>query len=110
MINSSFSTDALLLFSLSLAYVSHHICLVLAAAPPYYTFSLPMSLNSLDLAGVRLLSPRDSQILPKQLQVPRIPVQAILPNSSGSSTKTLVVTMFRFQMIGSGAQSGRSGI
>ena len=24
-----------------------------------------MSLNSLDLAGVRLLSPRDSQILPK---------------------------------------------
>ena len=27
---------ALLLFSLSLAYVSHHICLVLAAAPPYY--------------------------------------------------------------------------
>ena len=32
-----------------------------------------MSLNSLDLAGVRLLSPRDSQILPKQMQVPRIP-------------------------------------
>ena len=25
----------------------------------------PLSLNSLDLAGVRLLSPRDSQILPK---------------------------------------------
>ena len=33
-------------------------------------FTLPISLNSLDLAGVRLLSPRDSQILPKQLQVP----------------------------------------
>ena len=29
-------------------------------APP-----CPTSLNSLDLAGVRLLSPRDSQILPK---------------------------------------------
>ena len=36
--------------------------LVLAAAP-HYPF-LPISLNSLDLAGVRLLSPRDSQILP----------------------------------------------
>ena len=33
--------------------------LVLAAAPPHYPF-LPISLNSLDLAGVRLLSPRDS--------------------------------------------------
>ena len=30
-----------------------------AAAPPHYLF-LPISLNSLDLAGVRLLSPRDS--------------------------------------------------
>ena len=49
-----------------IAYVSHHICLVLAAAPPH-TFSLPISLNSLDREGVRLLSPRDSQILPNQL-------------------------------------------
>ena len=32
---------------------------MLAAAPPHYPF-LPISLNSLDLAGVRLLSPRDS--------------------------------------------------
>ena len=37
---------------------------MLAAAPPHYLL-LPISLNSLDLAGVRLLSPRDSQILPK---------------------------------------------
>ena len=37
---------------------------MLAAAPPHYPF-LPISLNSLDLVGVRLLSPRDSQILPK---------------------------------------------
>ena len=59
MITSSFSTVALLLFSLLFAYVSHNICLVLAAAPPHYPI-LPMSLNSLDLAGVRLLSPRDS--------------------------------------------------
>ena len=28
-------------------------------------FTLPIRLNSLDRAGVRLLSPRDSQILPK---------------------------------------------
>ena len=32
---------------------------MLAAAPPHYPF-LPISLNSLDLEGVRLLSPRDS--------------------------------------------------
>ena len=38
--------------------------LVLAAAPPHYLF-LPISLNSLHREGVRLLSPRDSQILPK---------------------------------------------
>ena len=37
--------------------------LVLAAAPPHYPF-LPLSLNSLDLTGVRLLSPRGSQKLP----------------------------------------------
>ena len=64
MITSSFSTNVLPLFSLLLVYVSHHICLVLAAAPHHYPF-LPISLNSLDLAGVRLLSPRGSQLLPK---------------------------------------------
>ena len=63
MITCSFTTIALLLFLLLFAYVSHHICLVLAAAPPHY-LTLPICLNSLDLAGVRLLSPRDSQILP----------------------------------------------
>ena len=61
MIIASFTTVPLLLFSLLFAYVRHHICLVLAAAPPHYPF-LPISLNSLDLAGVRLLSPRGSQI------------------------------------------------
>ena len=34
---------------------------MLAAAPPHYLL-LPISLNSLDLADVRLLSPRGSQI------------------------------------------------
>ena len=38
--------------------------LVFAATPPHYPF-LPISLNSLDREGVRLLSRRDSQILPK---------------------------------------------
>ena len=63
LITYSFTTVALLLFSLLFASVSHHICLALAAAPPHYLL-LPISLNSLDLTGVRLLSPRDSQILP----------------------------------------------
>ena len=30
-------------------------------------FTLPISLNSLDREGVRLLTPRDSQILPKPI-------------------------------------------
>ena len=47
--------------------------LVLAAAPPHI-FYLPISLNSLDREGVRLLSPRDSQITSKtSLQVSMIP-------------------------------------
>ena len=56
--------------------------------------SYPLRLNSLDLAGVRLLSPRDSQILQKQLQVPTMPVQMMGSTSSGSSMRNVVVTMF----------------
>ena len=82
--------------------------LVLAPAPPHYPI-LPKRLNSLDLAGVRLLSPRDSQILPKQLQVPMILLQVTRSSSSGSSTRTLNVTMFPFLMISSGAQLGVIG-
>ena len=67
--------------------------LVLAAAAPH-TFSLPLSLNSLDREGVRLLSPHDSQILPKQLQVPTMPVQVTQPSSSGSSMKTFSLLCF----------------
>ena len=37
------------------------VCLVFVAAPPHYLI-LPISLNNLDLVGVRLLSPRGSQI------------------------------------------------
>ena len=65
LITSSFTTVSLLLFSLLFAYVSHHTCLVLAATPPHY-LTLPISLNSLDRECVRLLSRRDSQILPNR--------------------------------------------
>ena len=51
MIIASFTIIPFALFSLLFAYVSHHICLVLAAVPPHYPI-LPISLNSLDLAGV----------------------------------------------------------
>ena len=54
LITSSFTTIPLLLFSLIFAYVSHHICLVLAATPPHYHF-LHISLNSLDLAGFEIV-------------------------------------------------------
>ena len=64
MIIASFTTVPLALFSLLFAYVSHQICLVAAATSPLYPF-LPISLNSLDLAGLRLLSPRGSQITTK---------------------------------------------
>ena len=53
--------------------------LVLATAPPHYLF-LPISLNSLDREGVRLLSPRDSQILPK-------PVVGVDDTSAGDATQ-----------------------
>ena len=59
MITSSFSTVPLLLSSLLFAYVSHHICLVLAATPLHYHF-LPISLIVLISWVLRLLSPRDS--------------------------------------------------
>ena len=80
--------------------------LVLAADPPHYLF-LPISLNSLDREGVRLLSPRDSQFTSKtSLQVPMIPVQVTQPSSSGSSMKILFVVLFLFMLISSGAQLG----
>ena len=53
MITSSFLIVPFLLFSLLFAYVSHHICLVLAATPPHYLI-LPISLNSLDLTGFEI--------------------------------------------------------
>ena len=54
--------------------------LVLAAAPPHYLF-LPLSLNSLDREGVRLLSPRDSQITSKK------PIAGADDTSAGDATE-----------------------
>ena len=51
MITSSFTTVALLLFSLLFAYVSHHICLVAAATSPLYPLPFPLSFASLDTHG-----------------------------------------------------------
>ena len=68
-----------------------------------------MSLNSLDLAGVRLLTPRDSQILPKTV--------AGADDASADDGVDLKWEfneergrLCLFLMIGSGAQLGRSGI
>ena len=69
--------------------------LVLAAAPPHYPF-LPISLNSLDLAGVRLLSPRGSQILPKPVAGADDTAQVTLPSSRRISKKFVFVVLFRF--------------
>ena len=62
MITSSFSTVPLLLFSLLFAYVSHHICLVAAAASPLYPFLSLLALLVLIPMVMGLLSPRGSQI------------------------------------------------
>ena len=51
MIIASFTTVLLALFSLLFAYVSHHICLVAAAASPLYPLPFPLSFASLDTHG-----------------------------------------------------------
>mgnify|MGYP005841597741 CR=1 FL=1 len=51
----------LALISVCLATIYASFLLELHPIP----FTLPISLNSLDREGVRLLSPRDTQILPK---------------------------------------------
>ena len=71
-----------------------------------HTFTLPIRLNSLDREGVRLLSPRDSQILPK-------PVCRCRCYRAGDATKLkedldedLVLCVVSFLSISSGAQLG----
>ena len=53
LLDHTFLNVLCLLFSLSFAYVSHHICQSLLQ-PHHFTPSFPISLNSLDLAGVEI--------------------------------------------------------
>ena len=107
-ITFSCTTVVLLLFSLLFAYVSHHICLALAAAPPHY-LTLPISLNSLDLAGVRLMSPHDSQILPKPACRCRWVRADDTTKLRRSSMKTLSFVLFRSSWSVVEPSWGRSG-
>ena len=61
---SSFSLVLCLLFSLSFANKLATIYASACCSSTSYLLPLPISLNSLDRESVRLLSPRDSQILP----------------------------------------------
>ena len=71
MIIASFRTVPLLLFSLLFSYVSHHIMLSRCCNLTTLPLPFPLSLNSLDREGVRLLSPCGSQFTSKtSLQVP----------------------------------------
>ena len=62
-------------------------------------FTLPISLNSLDREGVRLLSPRDSQMLPKPACRCHWMVQVMQPSSRRSSMKILSFVLFRFSWL-----------
>ena len=75
-----------------------------------YLFTLPISLNSLDREGARLLSPRGSQILPNQLAGVVESVQMTQPSSGGARWRSCLLWCSIFQLISSGAQLGRSGI
>ena len=73
-------------------------------------FTLPISLNSLDREGVRLLSPRDSQILPKAVCRCRWYRAGDSTELKEELDEDLVHCVVSFQLIISEAQSGRSGI
>ena len=83
--------------------------LVLAAAPPH-TFYLPISLNSLDREGVRLMSPRDSHITSKTSCRCWWYRASDATGFRRSSMKISFIVLFSFQLIGSGAHLGRSEI
>ena len=70
---------------------------------------LPISLNSLDREGVRLLSPRDSQILPKPVCRCRWTMQMTQPSSRRSPIKILSFVLFRSSWSVVEPSWGRSG-
>ena len=75
-----------------------------------YLLPLPISLNSLDREGVRLLSPRDSQILPKPVCRCRRTVRMTQPSSRRSSMKILSFVLLRSNWSVVEPSWGRSGI
>ena len=83
--------------------------LVLDAAPPH-TFYLPISLNSLDREGARLLSPRGSQILPKSVCRCRWVHADIATKLRRSSMKILSFVLFHSSWSVVEPSWGRSGI
>ena len=56
-----------------------------------------------------MLSPRDSQILPKPVLGADETVQVTQPSSRRSSMKIVFIVLFRFHLISSGAQLGSIG-
>ena len=94
----AFSSRSPFAYKLATSYASRLLQLHI-----YFALSIPMSLNSLDRVGVRLLSPCGSQILQLQMQVQVILLQLTITSSGGSSTRTLSDTTYLFRMISSGA-------
>ena len=74
------------------------------------TFTLPISLNSLDREGARLLSPRGSQLLPKPACRCRWTVQMMQPRSRRRSMKILSFVLFRSSWSVVEPSWGRPGI
>ena len=77
--------------------------LIACCSSTYICLTIPISSNSLDREGARLLSPCGSQILQLQMQVQVFLLQLTITSSSGSSTRTLSDTTYLFRMISSGA-------
>ena len=82
---------------------------MLVAVPPHYPF-LPISLNSIDREGVRLLSPHDSQITSKTSCRCRWYRAGDATELKEEFDEDLVHHVVSFQLISGGAQSGWSGI
>ena len=84
--------------------------LVACCSSTSYLFTLPIRLNSLDREGVRLLSPRDSQILPKPVCRCRCNRVSDATELKEEFDEDIVRSVVSFQLISSGAQLERSGI
>ena len=91
------------------AYVSHHICLEIAATPPH-NLILPISLNNLDLAGFEIAKSVWLTYTSKTIAGADDTSASDATEVKWEFNKDLGLTMIRFLMISSGAQLGWSGI